>query len=457
MVALVFALYGAPREAAAAPGVEPASPDDVDGLSAEEISAADLSGTWQTFHIPGAVLSVAPADPRPGPPAASAPADAFETVLIRPDEVLRFQPGEVLHLRPGEMITIPPGESIYTPPVAPRAGSNRVSHVHGDMVIEIVVIEEPAPPPEEAPAEETPAEELEEPAAAADGLAVGAQPDGYPADAEGGVEIIGLGELEAPPEPPPLSYAHISLATDGASPGSDISPPAAAPAGPGACQAPERAIAGSSLERSGPYQCCGNPGYPEWLSVPVAAAVLAGAEGTDVDAFFDTARAVYAQCCIEIEARHVEVLGAARTEALVGADHQLDEVNLLEDDFGIFRVSDEQRALIDNPPLGDAGVISAWFAARSRASEVGYVLRTPGVPRRTLIITGELDPDRSGNDIVLAHEVGHVLLERAPLPEHHEHRYPDNLMAWGRINTGAGELSADQCGWMRQSALLRPR
>ena len=74
MVALVFALYGAPREAAAAPGVEPASPDDVDGLSAEEISAADLSGTWQTFHIPGAVLSVAPADPRPRPPAPPAPA-----------------------------------------------------------------------------------------------------------------------------------------------------------------------------------------------------------------------------------------------------------------------------------------------------------------------------------------------------------------------------------------------
>jgi hypothetical protein len=221
----------------------------------------------------------------------------------------------------------------------------------------------------------------------------------------------------------------------------------------GVCEQPEVAIDDSWLTRPGEYACCGQEGGPEWLTVEIVGAVMPGTRESLVDAQVEMAREVYSQCCVQVEVAALERWDDDAATEVLGNNLYLDEDNILQDQFGFFHLSGEQHGLLEaGSTPGEP--IPVWWARRTRQSEVGYVMRADGIDERTVVLSGNLTPGHDANDIVLAHELGHVLLEGSLEGDHHDYMHRENLMASGRINSGRGALTAEQCGWIRSSAYM---
>lgn len=193
-----------------------------------------------------------------------------------------------------------------------------------------------------------------------------------------------------------------------------------------------------------------------WLSIAVSGAVLPGSNRALAAAQIERAREVYDQCCIQVDVVELEYWDDDQASEVLGGNLYLDEESILQDMFGFFELSDEQLGLLEHGVTPESGEpVPVWWVRRTRSSEVGYVMRDDRLPERTVVISGGLEPDYESNNIVLAHEIGHVLLEGQLNRDHHDYMHPRNLMAAGRLNTGFGELTAAQCGWMRGSPYLR--
>jgi len=193
-----------------------------------------------------------------------------------------------------------------------------------------------------------------------------------------------------------------------------------------------------------------------WRTVEVQGNLMPGGSRRLVDAQLAKAQAVYGQCCVEVDMVDLDVWGDDRAADLLGNNLYLDEENILQDQLGFFTLSREQLDLLELGAVAGSGEpVPVWWTRRTRDSEVGYIMRANTMAERTVILSGGLEADYEANNIVLAHELGHVLLEGQLDGDHHDYMHPRNLMASGRINTGGGELTSSQCGWIRASPYLR--
>ena len=193
-----------------------------------------------------------------------------------------------------------------------------------------------------------------------------------------------------------------------------------------------------------------------WRTVEVQGNLMPGGSERLVDAQLRKAQAVYGQCCVEVDMVDMNVWSDDQSAELLGNNLYLDEENILQDQFGFFRLSQEQFDVLELGSIAGSGdPVPVWWARRTRDSEVGYIMRSHNMAERAVILSNGLAANYEANNIVLAHELGHVLLEGQLEGDHHDYMHPRNLMASGRINTGGGELTSSQCGWIRSSPYLR--
>lgn len=102
--------------------------------------------------------------------------------------------------------------------------------------------------------------------------------------------------------------------------------------------------------------------------------------------------------------------------------------------------SRELSQMLSHRPGGN--VIHAYYVPALQgplAEAVASSRFTPPLPDALIVGNGA-----GAVPIVAAHELGHVLLDDGS----HRDSNPDNLMASGSVNTGAGELEQDQCNRM---------
>lgn len=179
----------------------------------------------------------------------------------------------------------------------------------------------------------------------------------------------------------------------------------------------------------------------EWMSVTVDTVVMYGAEDKTARDFRRAEKA-YAQARIHVKRGESKKIGEADTKKLIGSDLMLSPYQMMG------KPASEELALTkgQNPEHVTAYYIqgfsgSAGDGGRGEAMTKAF----PSPPYPAIVVANR------GNYLVMAHELGHILLEDSPFV-HEDNSY--NLMAPGEHNAIEGLLEFRQCFRMRKHKLV---
>jgi RHS repeat-associated protein len=191
----------------------------------------------------------------------------------------------------------------------------------------------------------------------------------------------------------------------------------------------------------GKYADCGCVG---WKVVKISSSILYGANDTLSE---DTKLAsdIYEQCCVWIFGGGRKIVWNQQlTESIIGKDLTLA--------LHAFKAppTKEEKALTSEQSVTDNFLYVYYvkqldFPAIGASYSFSQISRPPA-PAAVVATRSALPRYRQ----VLAHEMGHVLLDGV---DHHSD--PANLMARGDVNAGKGLLEESQCDKIRKSPLVR--